>query len=452
MLLKILFYLFAILGAINIVHLGLYLIGANVYDIKAYLQRLKWSRKPRRNPPLVSVLIPAYNEDKVIRRCLDSVWANTYENVEIIVINDGSQDRTSEVVQKFIDEKRAESSITRMKLIETESGVKRIWYRVHEQPRRWSVTLVEQTNGGKARALNNGLTSYAHGRLIMMLDADSMLQKKAIENAVRHLDDPNIVGVAANVRIIENPTVLGVLQRFEHMVGYRSKKFYSVINSELLVGGVASTYRRSILEKVGFYDTDTATEDIGLSMKIASSGNKAKKLVYAADVVAMTEGVSTFKALLTQRYRWKLGSLQNIFKHRALIFARDDKYTRSLTWYRAPMSIIGELMLMLEPIALAYIVYASMRFMTLGLFVGAYMTITLYMLFIIWPDEHLTAKGKLKATCYAPTLYFVFYLMNTIQLIAAVRCIWNNKKITDLSQSESTWISPERAGGAALIS
>src|SRR5579884_1576561 len=149
----------------------------------------------------------------------------------------------------------------------------------------------------------------------MCLDADSILHPSAIERAVSYFSDPKIIGVAANVRVIGNRTTLGKLQQFEHMIGYRSKKFYSLSNCEFIVGGVASTYRKSVLKKVKFYDDDTLTEDIGLSLKlIAKEGNRRRRVTYAADVVALTEGVSSFNDLLKQRYRWKMGNLQNLYK------------------------------------------------------------------------------------------------------------------------------------------
>jgi cellulose synthase/poly-beta-1,6-N-acetylglucosamine synthase-like glycosyltransferase len=235
-------------------------------------------------------------------------------------------------------------------------------------------------------------------------------------------------------------------------MSYRSKKLYDVTNCELIIGGVASTYRASELKKVRYYDNDTATEDIGLSMKIASKGNKKHRLVYAADVAAMTEGVVGFKALLKQRYRWKLGMLQNLIKYRFILFSLDKKYTKSLAYYRMPMAFVGEILLLLEPLALGYVCYLSLRFATPALFLSAYITITLYILLTIWPDEHLDRAGKIKASIYTPFLYFIFYIMNVVQLASAIYCISRANKILHLSAAGSTWISPKRIGKAVSFS
>jgi len=443
--LSILFYLFVIIGMINMVHFALYLVGGNIYDIKAFRHRKPRQRSLDSHLPLVSVLVPAFNEEKVVERSLQSIWNNTYENIEIIVISDGSTDGTAAAVQRFINSRTRVYRQTVPEIVRTKNGLRRVWHR-GQFPIQRRIKLVQQRNGGKASALNNGLRNHARGELIMMLDADSLLHKRAIANAIKYFDNPKVVGVAANVRIIEEFSILGILQRFEHMIGYRSKKFFTLANCELIIGGVASTYRREVLDSVGHYDTDTVTEDIGLSMKIAALGNRQNRLVYGADIAAMTEGVGTFRELLKQRYRWKLGNLQNLVKYRRLIFATDERYSKTMTWYRIPMGYLGELLLILQPFVLGYVLYLSIHFLTVGLMLGAYLTITLYILMTIWPDEHMSVSSKAKSSLYAPFLYFIFYVMDTVQLISITRCLINHKRIVNLADTKSSWITVERAG------
>jgi biofilm PGA synthesis N-glycosyltransferase PgaC len=450
MLLAILFYIFIVVGAIHLIHFALFLIGANLYDVHIFQSRLK-KRQSINQRPLVSVVIPAYNEESVVERCLQSVWNNTYPNIEIIVVSDGSTDSTVDAIQRFINSRTRSYRQTVPKIIRTKNGLKRQWLRGH-MPVNRRIRLITQRNAGKASALNNALRTQVRGELVMTLDADSILHRTAVANVIKYFNDPTVAGVAANVRIIEKDRILGILQRFEHMVGYRSKKFFTLINSELIVGGVASTYRYEVLKSVNFYDTDTVTEDIGLSMKVADLGNKKNRLVYAYDVAAMTEGVGDFPALLRQRYRWKLGNLQNLVKYRRIMFSKDSKYSLGIRWYRMPMAFVGEILLLLEPVALGYVTYLSIRYFTPALVLAAYMSISIYLMMVIWPDEHLTIKGKFKASLYVPFLYFIFYIMNAVQLISIVRCLKNHRTITGLSSGHISWISPKRAGGTARFS
>lgn len=417
---EILFYLFIATSLINILHFCFYLAGANVYDILQFRrasQRAKQKRK-HTSRPLVTVVIPAHNEEKVIVRCLESVRKSSYRKLQIIVVDDASTDQTRRIVRAYI-QRHAHRSI------------ELYWKR---------------QNVGKGTALNHALRTYVKGELVMALDADSILAKDAIARAVDYFDDPTVVGVAANVQVMEELTVLGLLQKFEHMIGYRSKKAYSLANCEFIIGGVGSTYRMSTLRHVGFYDTDTLTEDIGLSMKIVAQGNRAHRLVYGVDVRAMTEGVDTFSGLLRQRYRWKYGNLQNIVKNRRLIGNTSNRFSRTLTFYRMPMAVLGELLLLLEPFIIGYIFYLTFRSQNTGLVVGAYATITVYVLLNLWPDEHLTLRDRFRLSLYAPVAYFIFYIMNAVQLVAIVRCLYNIRRLISQKPRHGAWISPRRLG------
>lgn len=428
----ILIYIFIVVGGINFLHLVLFVIGANVYDIKAVRQARRnrvhaknrnWQAyyKLRGIEPgfnrLVTVVLPAHNEELAIEHCLDSIRNNTYRRVETIVHDDKSTDSTARIVRAY--KKRYPGMQLRL--------------------------VSRRKNVGKGAGVNYCIKKYAKGDFVMTLDADCLLDPDAIKNAVRYFDDPNIVGVAANVKILETPTVLGLLQRFEHMIGYRSKKFYTLTNCEIIVGGVASTYRREVLHAVGYYDTDTQTEDIGLSMKIVARYGSSSRIVYAADVLAMTEPVQTFRDLMKQRYRWKLGMIQNLVKHRSLVGNISGVYSKMLTLYRLPIAFMSEVALMLEPIIIGYVVYLSIMNHSTMLFVGAYLTITLYVLLGIWPDEHLNRKQKFSQSLYAPTMYFIFYIMDIVQIAAIFKVISNPKKVLRKGYAESSWISPTRA-------
>ena len=199
----LLFWLFAVTSTLYVLHLGLYLAGANVYDIWRY-RRLHYHRsRTQTHPawrPLVTVSISAHNEELVIERCLDSIRASKYKNIQIIVVDDASADATLAIARRY-RRKHKELAI--------------------------SVAHMSQ-NGGKGKALNYAISRLAKGELCMTLDADSVLDPTAIGCAVAYFADPTVVGVAANVRIMEEHSILSAAA-FEHMIGYRSKKFYSVV-------------------------------------------------------------------------------------------------------------------------------------------------------------------------------------------------------------------------------
>lgn len=410
------FYTFAVIAIINTVHFGLFIVGANVYDVKQSLKKTRPHKKPQGLRPLVTVLIPAHNEEAGIIRTLESVRKNTYRKLQILVVDDASTDTTRKLV----------------------------WRYIKEHPHIDVHLLRKQKNVGKGEAMNHALKLHAKGDLLMTLDADSQLNKRAINNAVKHFDNLAVVGLAANVQVMDSNSLLGLLQKFEHMIGYRSKKFFTLTNSEFIVGGVGSTYRMDAIRQVKFYDTDTQTEDIGLSLKLASKGNIHQRIIYASDVLAITEGVQTYKALFKQRYRWKLGILQNLVKYKQMIGNNSPIYSRMLTIYRLPIAVVGELILLVEPLLLIYVIYLSILRNNPSSLIGAYLVITLYILWTIWPDEHLNNKNKFKLSLYAPIMYFLFYIMNIVQLVAVLRCIKDNKKVLRKVKTGGAWKSPTR--------
>ena len=436
------FWLFAGVSILYVVHFGLYLAGANFYDI--WQQRRKglsgvrlptpyqpecaatatWRRRALPEVPgLVSIVIAAHTEEAVIVRTLDSIRRSTYPLFEVLVADDASGDLTGRLVRDYqLRHPGMDLRIVRM-----------------------------HRNVGKGAALNTVLRRFARGQFVMTLDADSVIQPDAITRALSYFDDPYVAGVAANVQIMEETTALGILQRFEHMIGYRSKKLYSLLNCEFVVGGVASTYRMRVLRKVDFYDTDTVTEDIGLSAKITHLGNRRFRMVYGADVVAKTEGVLTFRALAKQRYRWKYGSIQNLIKYRSMTLNPSRRYSRTLAYYRMPMAVLSEFTLLVSPLAWTYAVYWSLATYTPALIIGSYATITAYTLLTVLMDENLSPRERTRLCMYAPTAYFLFYIMDLVQLAAAVRCIVRSPGLVRRPEI-NTWKSPQRAGSVAVIS
>jgi len=110
------------------------------------------------------------------------------------------------------------------------------------------------------------------------------------------------------------------------------------------------------------------------------------------------------------------------------------------------MAFLSEFLLLLEPLALAFVIYASFRIMSPALFASAYVTICLYLVWNLWPDEHTSFGQKCRLSAYIPFLYFAFYTMNVVQFSAMVRCLAHPKQILRKDGSAgSHWISPERA-------
>lgn len=416
----ILQYFFVGLVASGILLTMVDIIGTGIYDLKE-IKRLANAKKKRfskqaRQRPLISIIIPAYNEEKVIKRCLDSIAKSRYRKFEVVVVDDRSSDNTTKIAKEFIK----------------------------NHPKKQIYVIKKHKNGGRGAAINTGYKRYAKGELIMALDADCVLMPNTLSNAVSHFTSQDITALASNVRIMRYPSILGLLQRIEWISSFRAKKFNAITNSEYIVGGSGAFYQRDIFRRLGGFNESMLTEDIDLSLAIAKLGNKKFRLSYGSDVIIYTEPVPSYRGLFKQRYRWKLGSLQAIFAHRQLIFARGEHNGKLLSWYRLPVVIWGEVVLLLQPFMFGYFLYLGIAYQRSLMIFITWATVTFMIAYTFWSDQHLPVKEKLNLSLYAPIMYVLFNILMIIQLLAVFKCLWNHKKITGKSKIKGAWTPPKR--------
>lgn len=406
----------ALIAAVyNLFFFAFYIIGAEFYDTWQVVRKTKAKTSRKTYLPKVAVIIPGYNEQYAIADTIHSVMASTYPKITAYVVDDGSKDRTS-----FVATEAAK---------QYGSKVKVYW----------------KKNGGKASAINYALHRIKRHELVMTLDADSELDPEAIANSVHYFTDKNVQAVASNVKVTHTNSVLGILQKLEYMIAYRSKKAYTVTNSEFIVGGVGAMYRYNTLRKLGFMDEHLQTEDIATSLKILTLGNKKHKVIYGADVIAYTEGVSNLKDLYKQRLRWKLGALQALAQYKGLFFKGGKKHGMMLSWWRLPLALLSEALVLIEPMMLAMYLYFTFRSGSFAFFAGAYATLMAYMFLAIGFDDTTSKQDKIRMLSIAPIAYFLFYIMNFIQFFSVLSCLRKLDKIYYGLDSKGSWKSPKRA-------
>lgn len=394
----ILAYLIIIFGIVNAIRMSFLFISGDVYDYFWVKKNKKFVKKNYQ--PLISVIISAYNEEKVIKRTLNSIYTSDYKNFEVVIIDDGSKDKTARIVERF-----------------------------KKNIKLKNLTLVSQKNGGKATALNNALRNNTKGSLIMSLDADSVLANDALGKAVLYFRDQKVVAVASNVKIIKQNSLLGVIQYIEYLLGYRLKKAYTVLNNEYIIGGIGSTFRKKAIKSVNYYDTDTITEDIDLTMKLIAKGNKTNRVIYASDVICYTEPVMNISDLFKQRYRWKFGRFQTLYKNIGLFFNRSKKYTKPLTLWQLPFVIYSELAFLVDPILIAFIIYLCVKYKETASLLGVIFFLAFYVTLAIISDKYLSYKEKIYLIILTPLSYFFFFTISLIEYIALIKSIFNYKGV-----------------------
>jgi poly-beta-1,6-N-acetyl-D-glucosamine synthase len=404
-------YLIAAFGLINLVRMGLMRLGSD---------RFRHSRQvfpPPATLPTVSIIIPARNESSTIIRAVMSVLTTNYPESlkEVIVVDNNSTDNTARLVTNLIEKNPSAP-----------------------------LTLIEEKNPGKAHALNTGI-KLSRSNIVICLDADSYLDSNAIKNLVPHFTDPTVTAVAANVKIIPRSGLLALIQRFEYLICYQMKRAEYHYNINYIVGGIGSAFRRSAIQYLGYYDTDTITEDIDLTLKIIDQGNTSAPLRYAPDVVAFTEPVQSFKDLVKQRFRWKYGRYQTFLKHRSLFFSTSSKHTPALSWLYLPYALFGDLAFLLEPLLVGYILFIVLAFHDIITLISTLSLLTAYHLFMIWGEDTLSRKEQAFYSLLAPFMYFALYLVSLAEYAALLKSLLHLPRLKQSLAEGCSWVHVRRA-------
>jgi cellulose synthase/poly-beta-1,6-N-acetylglucosamine synthase-like glycosyltransferase/peptidoglycan/xylan/chitin deacetylase (PgdA/CDA1 family)/spore germination protein YaaH len=262
----------------------------------------------------VTVMIPAFNEETVIERAVRGVLASTEVRLEVIVIDDGSKDRTSEIVRAaFADEPR--------------------------------VRLLTLENGGKARALNQGL-ALATGEIVIALDADTQFEPTTISRLARWFADPQLGAVAGNAKVGNRVNLVTKWQALEYITAQNlERRALARLDAMTVVPGAVGAWRLAAIESVGGYPDDTLAEDQDLTIAIQRAG---WRVAYDQYAVAWTESPESFAGLAKQRFRWAYGTLQCLWKHRAVVVRGRPK---GLARVGLPQAMVFQILLaMISPI------------------------------------------------------------------------------------------------------
>ena len=236
--------------------------------------------------PPVTVLVAAYNEETVITRTVNSILRNGYEDMEIVVVDDGSKDGTLEVLrQAFADNPK--------------------------------VRILTQPNGGKSAALNNAI-AHSKNEILIAVDADTLFRSGTIAKLARHFKDARIGAVSGNARVGNKTKWITRFQSIEYIYGFNlDRRALDYLNAITVVPGAVGAWRRSLVLEAGGFGHDTLAEDADLTLAIRREGYVIR---YEQDAIAYTEAPEDGRSLAKQRFRWAFGTLQAAWKHRDALF------------------------------------------------------------------------------------------------------------------------------------
>ncbi len=260
--------------------------------------------------PKVAVLIPAYNEEKVIERTVRAALNSNYPNLRVIVIDDGSRDRTLEVARNAF---RAEAADGK-------------------------VLILGKKNSGKAEALNYGIEHIGDAELFVGIDADTIIAADAISRLVPHFINPKVGAIAGNAKVGNRVNLWTRWQALEYITSQNfERRALDVLGAVSVVPGAIGAWRVSAVREAGGYHIDTVAEDADLTMALLRRGYRVE---YEDMALAYTEAPTNANGLMRQRFRWSFGILQAVYKHRG-VFARKG----ALGWVALPNIVIFQILL-----------------------------------------------------------------------------------------------------------
>lgn len=370
--------------------------------------------------PFVSIIVPVFNEGKVLRSSIESLLELDYSNYEIIIVNDGSTDDTSVVAETLVGYQKGISGLIK-------------------------VSLINKPNGGKAKALNAGI-QYSEAQFVLCMDGDSQLSENTLKMAVRHFIDPAVGAVAGNVKVQNRKRILTDLQALEYLEGLNMARsaqgFVQMVN---IIPGPIGIFRKSAFKDAGFYSSDTFAEDADVTLKILAAG---WKIVYEPNAIAFTEAPITIYQLLKQRYRWTRGILQAIRKHKKYLFNPTVNFNNSvILWQMFYEALIWP----------AMNIFVNLYFIIVALFYGLSSFIFLWWIGIAVLDLMAAVyciaaeKEEFRLVPYAIIYRMIFILlidvtkaMATIEEFLGVSMTWGKLERTGFAQNASK-VSPQGA-------
>jgi cellulose synthase/poly-beta-1,6-N-acetylglucosamine synthase-like glycosyltransferase len=317
--------------------------------LTVYHKRMEETRRALLSTPLVTIIVPAFNEEKSLRRALDSVVEADYPNKEIIVIDDGSTDNTYAIARNFRDRLPQDRYL-----------------------------VISRPNGGKSTAINYAIR-YAKGDYIIAIDADSVMGRDSIKEIMKYFQEPDVVAVGGNIKVKNRNSLLTYCQALEYLVGINLfKRAYDVFGVVMVVPGPLGGFRKKVLLERGEYDKNTLAEDFDTTIKVLKTGRAVQASTYA---MSFTEAPESIDGLYKQRLRWNRGNLQTLLKHRDIVmnsrFGMLQKY--------------GYPLIFLTMIALPFLSMIVASFIVLALLNGEWFFVLMTFLVFVALEVVLTA-------------------------------------------------------------
>ncbi|MCV0392219.1 MAG: glycosyltransferase [Nitrosopumilus sp.] len=348
--------------------------------------------------PKISIIIPAFNEEKVIKNTIEGLLETKYPKKEIIFVDDGSTDKTLEIASEFKDQ----------------------------------IKVLHKENGGKASALNYGLV-YSSGEIIVIVDADTIIGRNSLKEIVKGFEiDEHVAAVAGNIKVRNRVNWITKCQALEYITGIQIvRRAFDIFGSITIVPGALGAFKKSLLTEAGAYGKETIVEDFDQTIKLLKAGLVTQG---SSKATAYTEAPNSFRDFFAQRKRWYRGNIQVLKRHSDALTNPRFGYLQRLS---LPYLFLG---MVITPI----IGYTALANAILGIILGDWLYV-LQISLIFTVVHYLMSALAIriddedpKLLWYAGFLVFGFKQIVDAMLLKAI--------IEHLQKKRATWTSAKRIG------
>jgi len=335
--------------------------------------------------PRVSIIVPVKNEENVIERLLKTLVNLNYSNKEIVIVEDGSRDKTPQICQQWAD--------------------------------KYPSLIKYYHNGvsnGKPSAINHA-AKKATGEIIAVYDADTILEPDTLQEVILHFRDPKVAAVQGELESL-NPdentiTRLSVLNDFIVNIQQLGR---DRLNLFVPLLGTNQYIRRSVLEELGYWDPDALSEDTEISLRLAKNDYEVKYV----PVKAMVEAPAKLKFFVKQRMKWLRGYTQAAMKH--INFIKNPNWKT----FDGQLMLLFPLMLIIGLIGYGMAIYGAINFgvvQTYGVPVVPILGMALLLLNLL--TSAMVVAANPKNAVYVPLLYLDWILLASVSLYVHVRAL-----------------------------
>ena len=353
--------------------------------------------------PKVSIIIPAYNEEKVIQQTIEGLLETKYPKKEIIVVDDGSVDNTLSISMQYKDK----------------------------------IKVLHKENGGKASALNYGL-QYSTGDIVAIVDADTVVGRHSINEIVKGFEShEGVAAVAGNIKVRNRLNWITKCQALEYITGIQIiRRAFDTYGSITIVPGALGAFKKTFLKESGAYTKDTIVEDFDQTIKILKAGLTTQG---SSEAVAYTEAPSTLHDFVSQRKRWYRGNIQVVQRHSNALVNPRFGHLHKLSF---PYMVIG---MFITPIIGFSAIASAIIATILGdwLLVAEFISIFTILHILTTALAIRIDDEDPKLLWHAVFLVFGYKQIMDVLLIRAI--------LEQIRKKEATWTTAERTGSKQSI-